>query len=124
MITLSTTIISHLPVLLTFYRNDIQMVRELIKVPLYLELSALASKDLKDPFHTLCATLKHLLYSSNDGQIILKSGQSLGKFSREAHPLQKEAKSEMTKLIDDCCTALKKEFINFTLEGEEGVLET
>ncbi|CAG9333144.1 unnamed protein product [Blepharisma stoltei] len=124
MIALSTTIISHLPYLLNFYRNDPMVTKELVKIPNFLELSSLASKDLKEPFTLLINTLKQLLMQSSDGEIIMKAGQCLGKFAREAHPLQKEARSEMTKLVDDCSQGLKKEFINWVLDGEEGVLET
>ncbi|CAG9323623.1 unnamed protein product [Blepharisma stoltei] len=123
MVNLSTILISHLPQLFTYFRANQIISNELAKLTNYLDLSALASKDLKAPFNQLISALTDLHLQSDNIETLMKTGQSLSKFAKEPHPLQKDSRTELTKLTDYCCEELKKEFKKFTLEGEEGVLE-
>jgi len=122
-VSLSSTLISELPNLLTYYRTQPEVLCELVKVPLFLDLTALAAKDLKQPFKKLVTALKDLNLQSSSAEIIMKTAQSLGKLAREPHALQKEAQSELTKLIDDCLQIVKEEMRKYVLEGEQEVLE-
>ena len=46
----STVLIQYLPDLLTIYRHDTEVMKELSKIPGMLDLNALASKDMKGSF--------------------------------------------------------------------------
>lgn len=123
MVALTSTLLTQLPSLLVFYSNEIETLKELIKIPMYLDLSALSAKDLKDPFVSLLGILMDLLGKINSAEIIFKATQSLAKLAREPHSLQKDAKTEIVKLASDVCLGLKKTLSKFTLEGEETDLD-
>lgn len=120
---LSSVLISHLSHFFTFFRTNSEIMIELVKIPQHLDLHALASKDLKTPFLQLVNSLSSLHLQTTDSSICQKTGLSLSKFSKEPHPLQRDSKAELTKLIDVSCLELSKEFRGFTLEGEETALE-
>ena len=123
MISLTSTLIQQLPSLLIFYSLDYNTLKELVKIPMYLDLSALSSKDLKDPFQRLVNILIDLHVKADDPDIIFRTTQSLAKLARDPHSLQKEAKHDLMRLVNDICTNLTSQLKQFSLGYEEKLLK-
>lgn len=123
MISFTSTLMHQLPGLLIFYSLDSETLKELVKIPMFLDMSAFTSKDLKEPFFRLLNVLVDLYVKSDNLEIICMTVQSLAKLAREPHTLQKEAKAELVKMIGEICKELKAALRNFALECEETELE-
>lgn len=121
-IQLSSTLIGHLPNLLEFYKTEPQPLLELTRVFVHLELAALAAKDLKQPFGLLLSTMRSLHLASPNAEVLKNTAAALARSSKEAHPLQKEAKVEFRKLVDECILLLKEDLKVYILEGVTGLL--
>ena len=123
MISLTASLMQQLPGLLIFYSMDFETLKELLKIPIYLDLSAFSSKDLKDSFQSLVKVLVDLHDKSGNQEIIFRATQSLAKLAREPHALQKEARAELVNLNSQICTHLEDSLRLFALEGAEVQLE-
>ena len=108
LVNISAVILAKLPGLLVYYQQDENTLRELIKLPQTLDLACLTSTDLRDPFLSTIEHLKSIFLNSNDSAILINSGNALVKFGNSPHPLQKEAKNEMVKVIDEITSKDKK----------------
>ena len=123
MINLTSTLLSQLPSLLIFYSQDLQTLSELVKIPAFLDLSSLAAKDLKEPFQSLLNVLMDLQSKIKNCEVSLKLIQSIVKLAREPHSMQKEAKSEVIKLVSEISLGVKESLKQYILECEENRLE-
>ena len=123
MMTLTSIMIVQLPSLLRFYSIEFETLKQLVRIPLFLDLSAMSSKDLKEPFMGLLEVLIGLYNKTESFEIVLKVTQSLAKLAREPHNLQKEAKTELTKLMHEVCHNTKLTLKKFILECEDYCLE-
>ena len=111
LINITSVIMIKLPNLLIYYNKDTEALRELVKIPYYFNLNSLASSDLKSSFLETLEHFKSIFFKSNDEQIILKTGSTLVKFASISHPLQKEAKSELIKIIDTLISIKNSNYI-------------
>lgn len=124
LIHLSSCLIQNLGGLLTYYRHDIPMLNELLNIIPYLDVTALASKDLNENFNEMLRCLQEILYQHSDKDILLKTGYSIGYLSREHHHLQKEAKEILAQSSFDIVKEFKKVIKKHMLSGaEESELE-
>ena len=101
LIHVSSVILVKLPNLLTFYRKEADLLPDLIRIPYYLDLAALAATDLKDPFLLVLEELKDIFLQSTDNKTIISCGSTLGKFVTSSFPLEKYCKTELVKIVDE-----------------------
>jgi hypothetical protein len=83
----STILINYLPTLLTTYRTDVDVMKELSKIPSMLDLNALASRDMKGSFAQILSAMTDIFLASTDYDILTKIGAAFGHLSRTPHTL-------------------------------------
>jgi hypothetical protein len=107
-VSVTSTILSKLPNLLVYYRKDLSALKELIRLPFYFELNCLASTDLKDPFISTICHIVEIFLHADDSDLIIQCSNTLNKFAAVPHSLQKEAKAEWLKAVEEVVLGKKE----------------
>lgn len=110
-IKVSTTIMAKLSQVFVAYKKDSNTLKELINIPLFIDLNCLASRDLQNPFIALLDIIKTIFLQSPMADIVNTAATVLNKFAEELHPMKKEAKAELVKVIDDITKSTPENFL-------------